>query len=276
MGLLLRPAIMFIICVLSLPAALQAAEVTNLKTDFTKSRMIIEYDLTGRRGEKGYGVEVSMIVNGTTYTSNMLTLSGDFGSMVPIGTSRKITWLHRDDFPEGLETKFKCIVNAVPDGKLINEAANPSDGTRASFYALNRQTVTDTRTSLMWIRNANLSKKPITYVDAKKYIEKLNRDRYAGYADWRVPTSDDFEGLVFFGKKAGWGDRLAHFIADYLMTCGFSGVQAGNYWTATPADTKSGRLIVANTWNGNLRPLESTNYYYLWPVRDATPSSSQH
>jgi hypothetical protein len=84
-----------------------------------------------------------------------------------------------------------------------------------------------------------------------------------------MPTSDDFEGLVFLGKKAGWGDRLAHFIADYLLTCGFTGVQAGNYWTSTPEDAKSGRIIVANTWNGNFRPLEISNYYYLWPVRDA-------
>jgi hypothetical protein len=268
MGLMLRPVILLFASLLAFPAVLPAAEVTNLKTDFTKSRMILEFDLAGTRGEQGYGIEVAMIINGTTYTSNMLTLSGDFGRMVPLGTSHKITWIHREDFPEGLDTKFKCVVNAVPESKLINEAAKPANGLRASYYALNRQTVTDTRTNLMWIRNANLSKKPIAYTDSKKYIEQLNRERFAGYNDWRIPSKEDLEGLIFFGKQAGWGDRLAHFIADYLMTCGFTNVQPGNYWTSTSADS-SGRIMVANTWNGILRPLENTNYYYIWPVRDA-------
>ena len=276
MCLILRYLFPLIVCLLSFPATLPAAEVINLKTDFSKSRMIIEYDLVGKRGEKGSSVEVSMVVDGVTYTANMLTISGDFGAHVPIGTSRKITWMHRDDFPEGLEIKFKCIVNAVPDNKLTHETAPPSAGVRASFYALNRQTVTDTRMNLMWTRNANLSKKPTAFADAKKYIEKLNQERYAGYNDWRIPTSDDFEGLVFLGKKNGWGDRLAHFIADYLMTCGFTSVQAGNYWTSTPEDTKSGRSIVANTWNGNFRPLDKSNFYYLWPTRSVVPSSGRH
>jgi hypothetical protein len=271
MGLIFRPFVAFVTFIILFPAVVPAAEVINLKTDFSKSRLVIEYDLIGRRGEKDFGVDITLVVNGTTYTANMLTISGDFGTMVPLGTSRKITWLHREDFPEGLETKFKCIVNAVPAEKLVDEAKSPADGFRSTSYALNRQTVTDTRTRLMWIRNANHSKKPITYADAKKYIEKLNRDRFAGYNDWRIPTHEDFEGLLFFGRKAGWGDRLAHFISDYLLTCGFTHVQSGNYWTATAAESSPGRIMVANTWNGNLRPLESTNYYYLWPVRDATP-----
>lgn len=272
MGLMLRSAAFLIVCLLVLPAALHAAEVTNLRTDFTKSRMVIEYDLTGRRGERDYGVEVSMVINGTTYTSNMLTLSGDFGRMVPFGKSRKITWLHLEDFPEGLDIKFKCIVNAVPGSKLIDETATPSDGFRATFFALNRQTFTDTRTRLMWVRNGNLSKKPITFADARNYIDRMNRERFAGYTDWRMPTNEDFEGLVFFGKKAGWGDRLAHFISDYLMTSGFTNVQPGYYWTSTPAEGQARHIIVANTWNGNLRPLPDSNFYYLWPVRDAAPA----
>ncbi len=269
MGMISRFMACLIVCCISLPSVLLAAEVTNLRTEFTKTSLNIEYDLTGKRGEKDYGVEVSMVVNGTTYTSNMLTLSGDFGRMVPIGTSRKIIWTHPDDFPDGVATKFRCIVNAVPLNKLVDEAATPSDGLKASFYALNKQTVIDTRTQLMWVRNANLSKKPITYSDSKKYIEQLNREHFAGHGDWRLPTREEMEGAVYFGKKAGWGDRFAHFIADYLATCGFTNVQAGNYWTSTPDGTASGRIMVVNTWNGNLRPLDSTNYYHIWPVRNA-------
>lgn len=156
-----------------------------------------------------------------------------------------------------------------PDSKLINEAATPSEGFRASYYAVNKQTIIETRTKLMWTRNANIHIKPMTHSDAEKLIKDLNQNRYAGYHDWRMPTQEDFEGLVFFGRKAGWGTELAHFIADYLTTCGFTHVQPGNYWTSTPAAEGQNRFFAANTWNGNIQPFAGSNYYYLWPVRTA-------
>ena len=49
----------------------------------------------------------------------------------------------------------------------------------------------------------------------------------------------------------------------------FEIVLPGNYWTSTPAGADRNRLFVANTWNGILRALEQSNYYYIWPVRTA-------
>jgi hypothetical protein len=197
----------------------------------------------------------------------MLSMSGDFGSSIPLGKNRQIFWIHPQDFPEGLDAKFKCIVNAVPNSNIINEGVTPSEGFRASFYAINKQTVVETRTKLMWTRNANIPIKPMKHSDAEKMIRKLNQERYAGYNDWRMPTREDFEGLVFFGKKAGWGTAIAHFLADYLTTCGFTRVQSGNYWTSSTAEDGPDQFFTANTWNGNMRPLAGGNYYYLWPVR---------
>jgi hypothetical protein len=269
MRLLLHPALILCICFLTLSTPLSAAEVTNLRTHFSGSHMSIEYDLLGTSGEKTSGVEVLLDINGNRYASNMLSMSGDFGSSIALGKNRRITWTHPQDFPEGVDATFKCIVNAVPDSIVINEGTSPSEGIRATYYAVNKQTVVETRTKLMWTRNADIPIKPMKHSDAEKQIEKLNQERYAGYNDWRMPTREDFEGLVSFGTKAGWGTALAHFIADYLTTCGFTRVQPGNYWTSTTEGAAPDRFFAINTWNGIVRPLAGDYYYYLWPVRTA-------
>lgn len=246
-----------------------ANEITNLRTHFSNNQLIIDYDLLGKNGEKDFSIEVLMKINGNSYSSNMLSISGDFGSSIASGKNRRITWKHDQDFPEGLDTRFKCIVNVIPPTAVIDEGMTPSEGFRASFYAVNKQTIVETRTNLMWARNANIPIKPMKHNDAEKLIEKLNQTRFAGYNDWRIPSQKDFEELLFFGKEAGWGTAFAHFISDYLTTCGFSHVQSGNYWTSTTTETGIDRIYVANTWNGVIRPLTKTNYYYLWPVRTA-------
>lgn len=269
MRALLNSAVILCLFCLSLPFPLCAAEVTNLRTHYSSTNMSIRYDLSGTRREKDSGVEVILVINGKRYSSNMLSLSGDFGSSIPLGTNRLISWMHVQDFPEGLDTTFKCIVNAVPNGNVITEGATPSEGIKASYYAVNKQTIVDTRTKRMWTRNANIPVKPMKHSDAENLIKKINQDRYAGYNDWRMPTREDFEGLVLSGKNAGWGTEFGHFIADYLATCGFTRVQPGNYRTSTQAEEDLDRFFAANTWNGIIRPLPAANYYYLWPVRDA-------
>jgi len=259
-------ALLFMIF-LTLPATLQAAEVANLKTAFSRTTLTIEYDLVGAGSEKESSVEVQLEIKGEKYSPAMLSISGDFGHSIALGTHRKIIWNHALDFPEGLDAVFKCSVNAVPASQTTGETLQPTEGFRSAYFAVNRQTVIETRTQLMWSRNANISIKPMRYPDAQKLIKKLNLERFAGYDDWRIPTRDDLEGLVYFGKKAGWGHELAHFIADYLSTCGFDNVQLGNYWTSTPVDASMNKLSVTNTWNGISRTLDNSNYYYLWPVR---------
>ncbi len=252
---------------LALHSSLIAGEVTNLKTDYSGSHLTIEYDITGNPPGTPHSIEVLLLLNGKTFTSNMLSLSGDFGNSVMTGQGRRIVWRHPRDFPEGVESVFTCRVNVVPESRVINEAETPSEGFRNSTYAVNRQTVAESRTRLMWARNGNMFARPMRYDDTRTEIERLNRERFAGYNDWRIPTREDFEGLVFIGRKNGWGYAIGRFIADYLSSCGFTDVQFGNYWTSTPVPEEGQSRYVANTWNGIQRPLPASNYYYLWPVR---------
>jgi hypothetical protein len=58
----------------------------------------------------------------------------------------------------------------------------------------NGDTITDDETGLMWQKSG--SPDSIKYEKAKIYIEELNRKKFAGYSDWRLPTVDELMSLL--------------------------------------------------------------------------------
>ena len=61
--------------------------------------------------------------------------------------------------------------------------------------------VIDAATGLTWQKFG--SPNEITYRDAQAYIDKLNRERFGGYADWRLPTIPELISLLEPTKKNG-------------------------------------------------------------------------
>ena len=55
-------------------------------------------------------------------------------------------------------------------------------------------TVTDKVTALMWQKGG--SKRAISIGRANSYIKNLNRDKFAGYPDWRLPTIEELASLL--------------------------------------------------------------------------------
>jgi hypothetical protein len=55
------------------------------------------------------------------------------------------------------------------------------------------ETVIDHTTGLMWQKSG--SEKELTYKKAQIYIERLNRERFAGHNDWRLPTVPELMSL---------------------------------------------------------------------------------
>ncbi len=52
----------------------------------------------------------------------------------------------------------------------------------------------DCATGLMWQKSG--SNKRLTYNNARVYVKKLNKDRFAGYNDWRLPTIPELMSLL--------------------------------------------------------------------------------
>ncbi|HHT9137109.1 MAG TPA: Lcl C-terminal domain-containing protein [Candidatus Wunengus sp. YC60] len=65
----------------------------------------------------------------------------------------------------------------------------------------NGKVVYDHVSCLMWQQAG--SQHDMNYRDAKNYISALNKDRFAGYNDWRLPTLEEAISLMEPAKKDG-------------------------------------------------------------------------
>lgn len=53
-------------------------------------------------------------------------------------------------------------------------------------------TVTDTKTNFMWQQG---SSERIVWKDGFEYVEKLNKNKFAGHSDWRYPSKEELVTL---------------------------------------------------------------------------------
>lgn len=88
---------------------------------------------------------------------------------------------------------------------------NPSGRGMAHQYetALDNTVVIDYACKLMWQQGG--SPDVMDYQGAKKYVERLNAEGFAGYRDWRLPTLEEAMSLVEKEKRNGDLNIAPHF-----------------------------------------------------------------
>lgn len=139
-------------------------------------------------------------------------------------------------------------------------------------------TATDKVTGLMWTRNANLTGKGASadklvrgrigkkdWKEAHNFIEQLNKEKYARYADWRLPSDKELATLIEYMKSLG----IIKDCSAHLEKLGFYDVQAdGFYWSSTTVIGDSGKSKVAR-----MDYCSSGGHHFkngkalIWPVR---------
>ena len=74
--------------------------------------------------------------------------------------------------------------------------SNPQGkGLTNDFIALHGgQVILDRATGLLWQQSD--SSEYMTLADAQKYVDDLNRQKFAGYSDWRLPTLEEAMSLM--------------------------------------------------------------------------------
>jgi len=259
-----------------------AAEVINLRSGQDGKRAFVQYDLAGTPGEKEADVAVILEARGIRYTPDKLSLTGDFGKAVKVGVGKRIWWDLLKDMPSGFDGEIGWEIDATSTARFIaalkaeeekkakeqtiHVHKSQSDFVSEGFHYY-KDVVVDTRTGLMWARNANIAGKKMDWSDATKWVEGSvfsSRLDYAGYRDWRLPTQEELALLAERG-----GSRPA----EWFNANGFNNVQADWYWSGTEngsyrGQAELGQAGVVDMASGNVySSYGKNNDDYVWPVR---------
>lgn len=108
---------------------------------------------------------------------------------------------------------------------------NPQGAFVSDFTDNNDGTVTDRATGLMWQKSG--SPGSLDNSAARRYIKQLNKQRFANYVDWRMPTLEELASLL---KRTGASGIYIDSVFD---------IQQTSCWSADSSDYPSGGWIVS-------------------------------
>jgi hypothetical protein len=130
-------------------------------------------------------------------------------------------------------------------------------------------TMKDRQSPLVWTRNGNIKNSQMSWHDAVEYVKVLNRQKYAGHSDWRLPDVDDMRRLAAAVRKAGAVKAFAGdtTIASELRKLGFKNVQSGEYWTSRTSIFNEAEASYYSMMYGNSAMGNKSLYMHVWPVR---------
>lgn len=114
--------------------------------------------------------------------------------------------------------------------------------------------VLDYATDLMWQQVG--SDTPMPWREAQHVVLNLNAARYAGYADWRLPTIEELASLLT-AQKSRKNLYLAPEFGATLLWC----------WSADPVASSAEMAWYISFSSGGIQPHEMLNSAYVLAVR---------
>ncbi|MBF0336845.1 MAG: DUF1566 domain-containing protein [Nitrospirae bacterium] len=125
------------------------------------------------------------------------------------------------------------------------------------FSILSEFTVKDNKAGLTWTRSANIAGKPLSYDGSIEFIKKLNKQNYAGFSDWRLPSVHEFINLMDYSRYKPALPGVHPFID----------VQVTEYWTSTHCAHHHDNVWTVSVNHGNVSLRERTISANIWIVR---------
>ena len=86
------------------------------------------------------------------------------------------------------------IKTVVKKCNFFDKERNEKGDFQNDFVDNGDGTVTDRATGLMWEQKG--SKREKSYYSAKKHVKSLNKKKFAGCDDWRIPTAEELYSLL--------------------------------------------------------------------------------
>jgi hypothetical protein len=153
-------------------------------------------------------------------------------------------------------------------------------------------TVTDCRTGLVWLKDANCiatsngitnSGAGISWYDAMKWTAGLQNSKCgltdgSAAGDWRLPTKTELMAMVTYAKKIKnfTEPALTDAIGSIKCSAGciFSSVQTNSfYWSVNTFAGDPASAWILNMYTGNMEHDYKVNTFYVWPVRGGQSGS---
>lgn len=155
-------------------------------------------------------------------------------------------WPVRDGDPG----KARLLPSGVPEYESI--------GHRNDRFESVHMDVNDTLTGLMWLRNADMTRGPVTWHQALSAVAEWNDKPEQPYNDWRLPNIRELESLTDMAihSPAIMGRRLFASIRDF-------------YWSSTTSTYDPTYAWTLYTQDGNIGvEFKKSPEFHVWPVRD--------
>jgi tetratricopeptide (TPR) repeat protein len=124
-------------------------------------------------------------------------------------------------------------------GEFPNDFVDNGDGT-----------ITDRTTGLMWQKGGSSSN--LQYRKAQKFVSHLNKERFLGHGDWRIPTLEEMLTLFDSKQRTCW-------TSDYTYTSWGPYKSIHEYYIV---DFSSGRVSTGGTYY-----VDGVDLYFLRAVR---------
>jgi len=133
-------------------------------------------------------------------------------------------------------------------------------------------TVTDPNSGLMWKQtDAWLDMhKFYTWQDQPSYIEKLNKEKFAGHSDWRIPTKAEATTLVEKGRKETVIDKNG---TPFPMDPIFSEGCVSNTWISECTEEEVIRFDFKIGSDFKYPPAEI--WASIWAMREVAPKKEE-
>ncbi len=168
----------------------------------------------------------------------------------------------------------KPAAEAAPSGE-VKPAPKPAAKPKVEIKPLvdNQDgTVTDPNSGLMWKQtDAWLDMhKFYTWQDQPSYIEKLNKEKFAGYMDWRIPTKAEATTLVEKGRKETVIDKNG---TPFPMDPIFAEGRVSNTWISECTEEEVVRFDFKIGSDFKYPPAEI--WASIWPVREVAPKQEE-
>jgi hypothetical protein len=138
-----------------------------------------------------------------------------------------------------------------------------ADDSRFIFFDT---TVMDKHSGLIWTRDAHLTKQD--WEGAFDFVNELNRTKYGGCNDWRLPNKEQLMMLSTYAHSFGYnGINGTRTPAGLFNQLGFYKVAEDCYWSSSNDSFEIKFAWCVYMGDGTLCNPNKYEKFYIWPVR---------